>query len=154
MAKPAKNYRPDGVTTITAYLCVRGAKQAIDFYKRAFNAEERGVMPSPDGLIAHAALKIGDSMIYLSDEMMGAKSPLSLGGSSVTLHMYVPDCDATWKQAVAAGAKELMPLQDQFWGDRYGLLADPFGHQWAISTQKEELTPQEMGERAKAAMQR
>ena len=153
MAKPAKNYRPDGVTTITAYLFVKGAEQAIDFYKKAFNAQERGRMANPDGKIAHADLKIGDSVIYLSDEMMGAKSPASLGGTPITLHMYVPDCDATFKQALAAGAKEVMPLQDQFWGDRYGVVADPFGHKWAISTQKEELTHQEVEERARVAMQ-
>jgi len=153
MAKPAKNYRPDGVTTITAHLSIRGAAQAIDFYKKAFGAEERSRMAMPDGKIGHASLKIGDSIVYLTEEMGDGKSPATLGGSTVTLAMYVPDCDATWKQAITAGAKEIMPLQDQFWGDRWGVVADPFGHKWSISTQKEELTPQEVGERAKVAMQ-
>jgi uncharacterized glyoxalase superfamily protein PhnB len=151
MPKPARNYRPEGVGTVTAYLTIKGAAKAIDFYKKAFDAQELSRMASPDGSIAHASLKIGDSVIYLCDEMMGAKAPSSLGGSPVTLHMYVPNCDATWKQAIAAGGKELMALADQFWGDRYGLLADPFGHLWAITSQKEELTPEEIQQRAKAA---
>ena len=148
----ARNYRPDGVGTVTPYLTLKGAPEAIEFYKRAFGAEERMRMPGPDGRIMHANLKIGDSTVYLAEEMMGMKAPTSLGGTPVSMHLYVPDCDATWKQAVAAGAKEKMPLQDMFWGDRYGVLEDPFGHVWAVSTQKEELTPQEMGERGKAAM--
>jgi PhnB protein len=153
MPKPARNYRPEGVTAITAYLTIKGAAKAIDFYKQAFGAQELTRHASPDGMIGHASLRIGDSIVYLCDEMMGAKSATSLGGSPVTLHMYVPDCDATWKQAIAAGGKEIMPLSDQFWGDRYGLLADPFGHLWGITTQKEELTPQELGQRVKAAFQ-
>ena len=152
MAK-ARNYRPEGVGTLTPYLTIKGAAQAIEFYKKAFGAEEKMRMPGPDGKIMHATLKIGDSTLYLCDEMMGSKSPSALGGSPVAIHMYVPDCDATWKQAVQAGAKETMPLADQFWGDRFGMLSDPFGHVWSISTQKEELTPQEMAERGKAAMQ-
>jgi PhnB protein len=153
MPKPARNYRPDGVTTVTPYLTIRGAAQAIDFYKKAFGAQELARQAAPDGKIGHAALKIGDAIVYLCDEMMGAKSPATLGGTAVTLHMYVPDCDATWKQAIAAGGKEIMAIADQFWGDRYGLLADPFGHTWGITTQKEELTPEEMQQRAKAAFQ-
>jgi PhnB protein len=151
MAK-AKNYRPEGVGTITPYLTMKNAAQAIDFYKKAFGAQELMRMGGPDGKIGHATLRIADSTLYLCDEMMGAKSPTTLGGSPVTLHMYVPDCDATWKQAIAAGAKEIMPLEDQFWGDRYGQVQDPFGHLWGISTQKEDLTPEEMNARGKAAM--
>ena len=153
MAKPAKNYRPDGVSTITAYLTIQGAAQAIDFYTKAFGAKEQSRMASPDGKVAHACLTIGDSSIYLCDEMPGARSPQTVGGTPVTLHMYVQDCDAVWKQAIAAGGKEIMPMADQFWGDRYGLLADPFGHQWAITTQKEEVSYEEIAERQKAAMQ-
>ena len=152
MAKPAKNYRPEGVSSITPYLCISGAAQAMDFYKKAFNAVETSRMAGPDGKIAHASLTIGDATIYLCDEMFNARSASTLGGSPVTLHMYVPDCDATWKQAIAAGGKEVMPLQDMFWGDRYGMLSDPFGHKWAITTQKEELTVDEVMERSKAAM--
>ena len=154
MAKPAKHYRPEDTTTVTPYLTVKGGAQAIEFYKKAFGAEERQRMAGPDGLIMHATLRIGDSTVYLCDEMMGSKSPKTLGGSPVMLHMYLPDADAAWKQAVAAGAKVTQPLADQFWGDRFGLVEDPFGHFWAISTQKEDLTPAEMEERAKAAMQK
>jgi len=153
MAKPARNYRPDNVGTVIPYLTIKGAAKAIEFYKKAFDAKEGMRMAAPDGLIGHADLRIGDSLIYLCDEMMGAKAPTTIGGSPVTLHMYVPDCDATFKQAVAAGAKVKQPLADQFWGDRYGLVEDPFGHQWGISTQKEELTREEIEQRAKTAMQ-
>jgi PhnB protein len=152
MAQAAKDYRPEGMTTITPYLCVRGGADAIDFYRRAFGAKELSRMASPDGLVGHATLLIGDATVYLSDEMMGATSPKTLGGSPVTLHMYVPDCDATFKQAVAAGATEIQPPADQFWGDRYGQVEDPFGHRWGISTQKEEVSPEEMEKRSKAAM--
>jgi uncharacterized glyoxalase superfamily protein PhnB len=150
MAKPAKDFRPDNVTTITPYLTIKGAAKAIDFYKKAFDAEELGRMTGPDGLIAHAAIRIGDATMYLCDEMMGAQSPQTLGGSPVTLHMYVPDCDATFKQALSAGAKEVAPMMDQFWGDRYGQIEDPFGHRWGISTQKEDVSEEEMMERMKA----
>jgi uncharacterized glyoxalase superfamily protein PhnB len=153
MAKPAKNYRPEDVGTVTPYLTIKGAAKAIDFYKQAFDAKEQMRMAGPDGLIGHAALRIGDSTIYLCDEMMGSKAPTTIGGSPVTLHMYVKDADATFKQAVAAGAKIRMPLADQFWGDRFGQVEDPFGHLWSISTQKEELTSEEITERAKTAMQ-
>ena len=153
MAKPARNYRPDNVGTVTPYLTIKGAAKAIEFYKKAFNAKEGMRMETPDGQIGHADLRIGDSTIYVCDEMMGAKSPTTIGGSPVTLHVYVQDCDATFKQAVAAGAKVKMPVADQFWGDRYGQVEDPFGHQWGISTQKEELTREEVDQRARAAMQ-
>jgi uncharacterized glyoxalase superfamily protein PhnB len=151
MAKPAKNYRPDDVTTITPYLTIKGASKAIDFYKKAFDAEELSRMDGPDGLIMHAAIRIGDATLYLTDEMEGFPSPQTFGGSPVGLHMYVKDCDAVFKKAIAAGAKEVMPMGDQPWGDRYGQLDDPFGHRWGITTQKEELTEDEIGERMQAA---
>ena len=137
MPEHAQNYRPEGVTTITAYLIVKGGAQAIDFYKVAFGAEERFRMANSDGGIGHATLQIGDSIVYLADETPTNPSPKTLGGSPVTLHMYVPDCDATWKQALAAGGTEIVPLADQEWGDRWGELEDPFGHRWGISTQKQ-----------------
>src|SRR5690348_9589624 len=142
---------PQGFHTVTPSLVVRGAAKAIDFYKKALGAEELVRMPSPDGSIMHAELKIGNSIIFISDEMQmpGApKSPQTLGGVSGTLNIYVPDVDQTFKQAVAAGGKEAMPVADQFWGDRYGSFVDPFGHVWGVGTHKEELTPQEMQQRA------
>jgi len=153
MAKPASNYRPDDVGTVTPYLTIKGAAKAIDFYKKAFDAKETARMAGPDGLIGHASLHIGDSTIYLCDEMMGAKAPPTIGGTPVTLHMYFKDCDAVFNQAVAAGAKVRMPMADQFWGDRFGQVEDPFGHCWSIATQKEDLTSEEVTERAKTAMQ-
>ena len=137
---------PPDYAGVTSYLIVRGAAKAIDFYKAAFNAVETGRMPGPDGRLMHAAVKIGDSTLMLVDEMLeyGAKSPKSLGGSAVTLHLYVDDVDAAFARAVAAGAKVTMPLADQFWGDRYGQLEDPFGHKWSIATHKRDVTPEEM----------
>jgi uncharacterized glyoxalase superfamily protein PhnB len=153
MAK-AKNYTPEGAHSITPYLTIKGAAKAIEFYKNAFGATEVMRMAGPDGLIFHGHIRIGDSPVFLCDEMMGAKSPLSLGGSSVTILLYVPDADATWKKALAAGAQVGMPLEDQFWGDRYGMLTDPFGHAWAIATHQEDLTADEMAQRSKAAMEK
>ena len=146
---------PPGTHTITPHLVVKGAAQAIDFYKQAFGAAEKARMPGPGGMIMHAEIKIGDSWIFLADEMpgMGNKSPQTLGGSAVTLHISAADCDAMFRQAVAAGATVRMPLMDMFWGDRYGQVADPFGHVWAISTHKEDLTHEQVIERGKAAME-
>jgi PhnB protein len=138
------DYRPANVTTVTPYLSVRGASAAIDFYKRAFGAEELFRMAEADGRIGHATIRIGDSTVYLADETTGWKSPQTIGGSPMTLHMYVPDCDATWKRATDAGGKVVVPLADHEWGDRYGQLEDPFGHLWAIATtmrQAESQTP-------------
>jgi len=153
MAK-AKSYLPEGTRTITPHLTLKGGAEAIEFYKKAFGATLMSSMPGPTGLIMHAQMKIGDSIFFLNDEFpeMGAKGPLSFGGSPVTIQLYVPDCDAIFNQAVAAGAKPTMPLADQFWGDRYGSVKDPFGHNWAIATHKEDLTPAEVGERGKQAM--
>ena len=151
----AKHVRavPEGCHTVTPYLTVRGADRAIEFYKRAFGAKEQMRMPGPGGNgIMHAELKIGDSRVFLSDEFpdMGCRSPQSLGGTASSLHLYVKDVDAAFKKAVAAGAQVKMPVADMFWGDRYGKLIDPFGHEWGIATHKEDLTPQEISKRAKA----
>ena len=142
---------PEGFHTVTPALVVRDAAKAIDFYKKALGAQELVRMPSPDGKIMHAELKIGDSIIFLSDEMPmpgSVKSPQSLGGSTCTLNVYVPNVDDVFKQAIAAGGKESMPVADQFWGDRYGTLVDPFGYSWGIATHKEDLSPAEMRERS------
>ncbi len=145
---------PAGFNTVSAHLIVRGANDAIEFYRKAFGAEVKGVMPSPDGRVMHAEMRIGDSTIMLNDEFpeMGAKSPAAIGGSPVTMHIYVADCDALWNRAVAAGATIKMPLADMFWGDRYGVLVDPFGHKWSIATHKEDLTAEEVGRRGAEAM--
>ena len=144
---------PEGYHTITPHLVIKGADKAIDFYKRALGAEELFRMNSPDGRVSHAELKIGDSIVFLADEFpeMGGtcRSPQSLGGTAITLNLYVPDVDTRFRRALDAGGKELMPLGDMFWGDRYGMFTDPFGHTWAMATHKEDLSPQEIEERAK-----
>lgn len=147
---------PEGYHTVTPHLTVKGGAEAIEFYKRAFGAVELHRMMGPDGKrIMHAALKIGDSILMLNDEFpeFGGKpnSPASLGASSVCLHLSVPDVDRSYAQAVAAGATATMPVMDMFWGDRYGKLTDPFGHEWSIATRKEDLTPQQMAERGAKA---
>lgn len=142
---------PEGFHTITPSLVVRDAAKAIDFYKKALGAQELVRMPSPDGKIVHAELKIGDSIIFLSDEMpqSPAKSPQTLGGVTGVLNLYVEDVDKSFQRAVDAGAKVAMPVADQFWGDRYGSLTDPFGYTWGMGTHKEDLNPQQMQERMK-----
>ena len=144
---------PDGYHSVTPYLCVKGAAQAIEFYKKAFLATERMRIAQPDGRVGHAELQVGDSVIMLSDEFpeIGARSPQSLGGSPVSIHLYVEDADAIFSQAVAAGAKIKRPIADQFYGDRLGGVEDPFGHTWWISTHKEDLSPQEIERRAALA---
>jgi PhnB protein len=142
---------PEGFHTVTPSLVVRDAAKAIDFYKKALGAQELVRMPGPDGKIMHAELKIGDSIIFLADEMQmpgSPKSPQTLGGTTGTINLYVPNVDELFKQAVAAGGKETMPVADQFWGDRYGSLIDPFGHTWGIGTHKEDLSPAETQQRA------
>jgi PhnB protein len=143
---------PDGYHTATPYLTIKNAANAIEFYKRAFGATETMRMATPDGKIGHAEIRIGDSPIMLSDEFpeMGTRSPESLGGSAVMIHLYVEDADALSNQAVQAGAKVLAPVADQFYGDRGGKLADPFGHLWWIATHKEDVPPDEMSKRVKA----
>lgn len=137
---------PDGYHTLTPFLTVRDAVKAIEFYKQAFGAEERGVMKGPDGKVMHAELKIGDSIIMLSDEFpdFGAKSPEAIGGSPMGLHIYLDGVDAAFDRAVKAGATVEMPVMDQFWGDRYGRLKDPFGHKWSIGTHIKDMSADEM----------
>ncbi|HEX5433415.1 MAG: VOC family protein [Candidatus Angelobacter sp.] len=146
---PAKKPIPDGFHSVTPSLIVRDAPKAIEFYKKALGAQELVRMPGPDGKIMHAEIKIGDSIIFLGEEnpQMGAKSPQTLGGCTGTLSIYVPNVDDVFKQAVAAGGKETMPVADQFWGDRYGTFVDPFGYNWGVATHKEDLNPQEMQDR-------
>jgi len=137
---------PEGYHTLTPFLTVRDAVRAIEFYKEAFGAQERGVMKGPDGKVMHAELKIGDSVIMLSDEFpeFGALSPLSSGGVGMGLHIYVEGVDAAFDRAVKAGAQVEMPVTDQFWGDRYGKLKDPFGHKWSIATHTKDMSMDEM----------
>jgi PhnB protein len=152
MAKPV----PDGYHSVTPYLTVRGAARAIDFYTRAFGAQELARMPGPDGTsIMHAEIKLGDSIVMLSDELPGmstCRAPQSLGGTTTLLFLYVPDVDAVFKRAVDAGCKALMPLTEMFWGDRFGKLEDPFGTQWGLATHTEDLTADEIARRSAAAL--
>ena len=140
---------PDGYHNVTAYLIVKGAAVAIEFYKKVFGATERVRMPGPDGRVGHAELQIGDSHIMLADEHpeMNIVSPTTLGNSPVHLLLYVNDVDATFNLAVANGAKAIRPVADQFYGDRTGTLDDPFGHKWTIATHKEDVSPEEMKRR-------
>jgi PhnB protein len=143
---------PEGYHTLTAYLAVDNAASAIDFYKRAFGARERGRMEAEDGRIAHAALEIGDSVIMLSDTTDDeVRAPLALGGTTTSMFMYVEDVDAVFDQAVSEGATVNQEVADQLWGDRSGTLTDPYGHHWSIATHLEDLTPEELGERAQGA---
>ncbi len=145
---------PEGNHTLTPAIVVRGAEKAIEFYKQAFGAEELSRMASPDGKIGHAELRIGDSKIMMSDEYpdYGVKSPETIGGSPVNLFLYVEDCDTVFNRAVEAGATVAMPLADQFWGDRYGKLTDPFGHSWSVATHIKDMTEEELKVAAAAAM--
>src|SRR4051794_11497009 len=140
---------PDGYHTVTPYLIVKDAAGALDFYKKAFGATELMRMTGPGGKVGHAEIRIGDSPIMLADEFpeMGFSSPQTLGGSPVGIVLYVPDVDALSSQAVAAGAKVVRPVQDQFYGDRSGTLSDPYGHVWTLSTHKEDLTPEQIEQR-------
>jgi PhnB protein len=145
MAHTAKPV-PEGHHTVTPHLVVRGAAQAIEFYKKAFGAQELMRMEGPGGLIGHAEIKIGDSIIFLADEFPQApcKSPQSLGSTTCTLNIYLDNVDKTYDTAVKAGGKVAMPLADMFWGDRYGKLKDPFGHKWSIATHTADLSADEM----------
>ena len=146
---------PDGYHSVTPYLMIKGASEAIEFYKQAFDAIEIFRLSRPNGQIGHAEIKIGDSSIMLADpcEQGAFHSPQSLGGSSVGLHIYVEDSDAQFAQAVQAGAKEIKPVQDQFYGDRTGTVEDPFGHIWFLATHKEDIAPEEINRRAEALFQ-
>lgn len=137
---------PEGMHSLTPHLVCAGAAEAIEFYKKAFNAIELARLPGPDGKLMHALVRIGDSMVMLVDEFpqWGSLGPKALKGSPVVLHLYVEDVDARVAQAVAAGAKLTMPVADMFWGDRYGQLEDPFGHKWSVATHTRDLTPEEI----------
>jgi PhnB protein len=143
---------PEGYHTVTPYLIVKGAARAIEFYKKAFGATEMFRMPGPNDLIMHAEIKIGDSVVMLADEHPGMnyRSPLGLGGTTVSLLLSVADVDKSFAQALAAGATVQKPLQNQFWGDRMGTVADPFGHVWSLSTHIEDVPPEEMQRRMAA----
>jgi PhnB protein len=143
---------PEGHHAVTPYLSIKGAANAIEFYKKAFRAREVMRMAQPDGRVGHAELQIGDSRIMLADEFpdMNFRGPHSIGGTPVHLHLYVSDADAVVNQAVAAGAKVLRPVQDQFYGDRSGSLVDPHGHVWHVATHKEDLSVEDIQKRAAA----
>lgn len=144
---------PEGYHTATPYLIIKGAAEAIEFYKKAFGASELFRMPHPDGKIGHAEMKIGNSPIMLADEFpqMGHVGPKTLGGSPVSLMIYVEDVDAVFNRALSEGAVQQKGVEDKFYGDRVGSLVDPFGHVWHIATHKEDVSPEEMGKRAAAS---
>lgn len=151
MAKKAQAI-PKGYHTVTPSICVVGADKAIEFYKKALGAEEVMRFPGPDGLIMHAEIRVGDSLIMLADEMpeQGSRSPKHYGGTPVSFFVYTENVDAAWKRAVDAGATQIMPLADQFWGDRTGCLQDPYGHQWWLAQHVQDLTPEELQKAAEA----
>jgi uncharacterized glyoxalase superfamily protein PhnB len=152
-SKPTAKPVPDGFRTVTPYLVCAGAADAIKFYQKAFAATELIRLPTPEGRVLHAAIKIGDSIVMLNDEFpeMNSLGPKARKGSSVTIHLFVDNADAWFKRAVKAGAKVMMPLADMFWGDRYGIVEDPFGHNWSIATHVRDLTHKEIQEAARAA---
>lgn len=149
MSTPVKPI-PDGYPVVTPYLIVRGAAAALDFYKQAFGATERMRLEMPGGVLGHAELQLGDSVVMLADEFpqMNCRGPESYGGSPVTLHLYVPDVDAVVAHAVSLGAKVTRPVANQFYGDRSGIITDPFGHTWNIATHVEDVSPEETTRRA------
>jgi len=151
MSHPVKPI-PDGCHAVTPYLIVKGAAQALEFYQHAFGAVELMRMPGPGGAVMHAEIRIGDSKVMLADEFpaMGHRSPEALGGSPVSLALYVERVDEVFDRAVAAGAKVVRPVQNQFYGDRSGTLSDPFGHTWTVGTHVEDVSPEEMGRRMAA----
>jgi PhnB protein len=146
---------PDGYHSVTPYLIVDGGAAAVAFYQQAFEAKVRMRLPRPDGRISHAELRIGDSLVMLADEapQMGARALQAFGGSPVSLHLYVEEVDRVFSRALAAGATEIRPVADQLYGDRLGTVEDPFGHRWHVSTHIEDVSPEEIGRRAAAAMQ-
>jgi PhnB protein len=152
---PSMKGIPEGYHSVMPYLAVHDAAAALEFYQQVFGARERMRMPAPGGRVGHAEIEIGDSCIMLADEYpeIGFRSPQAIGGTPVNLHLYVEDVDAMVEQAVAAGAKEVRPVKDQFYGDRTGTVEDPFGHVWHIATHKEDMSPDELKRRAERAMQ-
>jgi len=149
MTKPI----PEGYHALTPSIAVENAAEAIEFYKRAFGAKERMRMSTPMGTIGHAELEIGDSVLMLADPQpqSSVKPPKEIGGMSVGIFMYVEDVDEVAQQVIDAGGSVIMPIEDQFWGDRFGAVADPYGHEWLIATHKEDLSPEEIAERGKKA---
>ena len=146
---------PKNFRTVTPHLTIEGAADAIKFYKKAFGAKELGRMKAHDGQrLMHAMIMVGNSVVMLNDAFpeWGSKGPKALGGSAVAIHLYVEDADKVFKKALKAGATVAMPIADMFWGDRYGILLDPFGHRWAVATHKKDLKPAAMAKAAKAAM--
>ncbi len=144
--KAAKSPIPEGHHTVTPSLTLRNAVEAVEFYKKALGAKERMRMTGPDGKIMHGELQIGDSIVFFGEEMpnMGNKSPLTLGGSTGGLYLYVDDVDKSFQQAIRAGGKETMPVADMFWGDRYGQFTDPYGYTWGIATHTKDMTEEEI----------
>jgi PhnB protein len=145
---------PEGMHTVTPHLTCDGAAAAIEFYKKAFGAVEAHRMPGPDGRLMHAMIRIGDSPVMLADEFRewGGTGPKTLGGTPVTIHLQVPNADEVFQSAISAGAEVKMPIADMFWGDRYGIVTDPFGHAWSIATRIKDMTPEQMQAAGKAAM--
>jgi uncharacterized glyoxalase superfamily protein PhnB len=152
MTPPSVKPIPDGMHSLTPHLVCNGAAQAIEFYKKAFDAVEMFRLPDRDGKLVHATLRIGDSMLMLVDEFpaMGARGPRQFGGSPVTIHLSVDDAAATMRRAEVAGATVRMPVTDMFWGALYGVLEDPFGHSWSVATQVRDLTPHQIADAMKA----
>jgi PhnB protein len=150
MTEPQVKPVPDGMHTVTPHLTCVGAADAIEFYKKAFDAVEMARVPGPQGKLMHASIRSGDSAVMLVDEFpdCGNLGPQSLKGSPVTIHLYVEDVDATFERAIDAGAKTTMPPEDMFWGDRYGALEAPFGHHWSLATHVRDMTPQEIQQAA------
>ena len=150
MVKPI----PDGMHTVTPHLIVENASAALEFYAKAFGAVELSRLPGPEGKLMHASFRIGNSVLFMADAFpqWGSFGPAALKGTSVTIHLYVEDSDAVFAQAVAAGCTVKMPITDMFWGDRYGLVIDPFGHAWSVATHKQDLTPAEIEANFKAMM--
>jgi PhnB protein len=143
---------PQPKQTVVPYLRVKGAARAIEFYVKALGAREHYRMPGPDGRLMHAELGIGDNVLYLSDEFPEMGGATGAPNGAVSIHLNVPDCDALWAQATAAGAVPMMPLQNMFWGDRFGKFKDPFGHEWSVSTTVEQVSPEEMTRRGEEMM--
>ncbi|MES2707554.1 MAG: VOC family protein [Verrucomicrobiota bacterium] len=146
LSQPAVQAVPDGMNTVTPHLICDGAAAAIEFYKKAFGAEELMRLPGADGRLMHACLNIGNSRVMLVDEnpQWGALGPKALNGSSVTLHLQLEDADAMFARATAAGAKVILPIDEMFWGDRYGIVEDPWGHRWSLATHVRDLSPEEI----------
>lgn len=147
----AVNHIPEGYSSVTPYLHIAGAARAIEFYKKAFGAEELLRMEQPDGKLGHAEIRIGDSTVMLADESeeWGNASPSTLGGTSISMMIYVPNVDEVFRRAIEEGAAERSPVSNQFYGDRSGTLQDPFGHRWTIATHVEDIEPEEMERRAR-----